>query len=476
MKLGFSDITSIVRNYPFLLFSLFAFWIWQLSFFQGPSFVLAKPSVLPDYFPAIAPLLFTMGLTYLVSSLQWKCVSALYGKNGFNFGMMLALVFGTALAAISPLEQIDSLIGQITCYLTGSILMGIGAALFNMQLAFGIARVPSRLIPYISVISIIGSSIALAAIMQIPKSIQTVILTVLPVIFILFFKQAQNKIAPKHFYGLGSTPFPKHPKRYYATAFMHGISMGMLFALLSIHPAGLPTFVLQPISFLMGAVLIALFVYKMRMDYNGLLYKVGIPLIAFGLLMSTLLPDAAFVGNAIYLAGYCFIYVIMVCLNIHFVVRLGFSPVYIVGFSTLFITLGEACGLATEVLCMTAPHQELVALLFGCGIAFALPVAALYCLDEKNMLSGWGSVKIDDSESGYSRKRAQRLVAAEYGLSARETEVFELVTRGNTRKGIARTLHLSEDTVKTYMRSLYAKLGVHSKQEVLDLLEDKTQE
>jgi DNA-binding NarL/FixJ family response regulator len=45
-------------------------------------------------------------------------------------------------------------------------------------------------------------------------------------------------------------------------------------------------------------------------------------------------------------------------------------------------------------------------------------------------------------------------------LSARELEVLELVARGSTNREAAKTLFISEATVKTHLLHVYAKLGV----------------
>ena len=46
------------------------------------------------------------------------------------------------------------------------------------------------------------------------------------------------------------------------------------------------------------------------------------------------------------------------------------------------------------------------------------------------------------------------------GLSTREIDVLRAVARGHSNKQIARTLHISEATVKTHLLHIYAKLGV----------------
>ena len=55
-------------------------------------------------------------------------------------------------------------------------------------------------------------------------------------------------------------------------------------------------------------------------------------------------------------------------------------------------------------------------------------------------------------------------------LAQREREVLELVLQNKKRKEIADELCLSENTIKTYTRTLYGKVGVNSREELYALL------
>ncbi len=63
----------------------------------------------------------------------------------------------------------------------------------------------------------------------------------------------------------------------------------------------------------------------------------------------------------------------------------------------------------------------------------------------------------------------------QYGLTARELDIMRHLCRGRSKAYIAETLMVSENTVRTHSRSLYAKLGVHSKQELLDLVQESSE-
>lgn len=60
-------------------------------------------------------------------------------------------------------------------------------------------------------------------------------------------------------------------------------------------------------------------------------------------------------------------------------------------------------------------------------------------------------------------------IAAEGGLSARETEVLGYLARGRSQPYIRDALVLSKNTVASHVKHIYQKLNVHSRQELLDL-------
>jgi ATP/maltotriose-dependent transcriptional regulator MalT len=65
--------------------------------------------------------------------------------------------------------------------------------------------------------------------------------------------------------------------------------------------------------------------------------------------------------------------------------------------------------------------------------------------------------------------RIPREMRRNTGLTDREQEILDLVKAGRTNGDIARTLFLSESTVKVHVRHIFEKLGVHSRAEAASL-------
>lgn len=66
--------------------------------------------------------------------------------------------------------------------------------------------------------------------------------------------------------------------------------------------------------------------------------------------------------------------------------------------------------------------------------------------------------------------RRIELVAEECGLTPRECEVLALLARGRSIPYVRDALVISRETAATHAKHIYAKLGVHSRQELIDLV------
>jgi DNA-binding CsgD family transcriptional regulator len=79
--------------------------------------------------------------------------------------------------------------------------------------------------------------------------------------------------------------------------------------------------------------------------------------------------------------------------------------------------------------------------------------------------------EIEQERRGKFKQKIETLRLS-YGLTARETEIMELIVKGHTVSRIADMLIISENTVRTHSKRIYTKLDVHKKQEIVDMLDD----
>lgn len=109
------------------------------------------------------------------------------------------------------------------------------------------------------------------------------------------------------------------------------------------------------------------------------------------------------------------------------------------------------------------------------GAAFDAADVAPGGRDEAGEPAAAGSVRADPRETAQRDtpwRRTCNEVARIYKLSPRETEIFLLIAKGRNAEYVQQKLVISTHTAKTHIANIYHKLGVHSSQEMLSLVED----
>lgn len=141
----------------------------------------------------------------------------------------------------------------------------------------------------------------------------------------------------------------------------------------------------------------------------------------------------------------------------------------------------------------------LAGLAFGSGLSESMPehtappfIVALYCAYLlltpvlKHARTGLGDNSAEDAAAPGGEEEAAGPtsgpapadvvearcdeLAATYKLSPREREIVAYLGRGHTSAFVAKTLVISENTAYTHARNIYRKLGVKSKEELIQLI------
>lgn len=149
------------------------------------------------------------------------------------------------------------------------------------------------------------------------------------------------------------------------------------------------------------------------------------------------------------------------------------------------IVLGACLGFlgATVAIYHADLVLGLVLVLAGCAAVLALASAAMSFANLQRVAKGVSPHGAAGAESA-DAARVERIpddstlssmideLAIDNQLTPREREVLMLLVRGRDVRHISDALFVSVNTVRTHVQNVYTKLGVHSRQELIDFVED----
>lgn len=240
----------------------------------------------------------------------------------------------------------------------------------------------------------------------------------------------------------------------------------------------LPLSTVQQTSIVTSAVVVALLLLPalfMKKPFNiGRLYKMALPLSAAGFLLLPLLWNAAGgIVNAFAQLGSMVASIILWCMLAD-MARDTRLP------SALVFSIALACTNVAQLLGVLVGFFN--ASRFTAG-SLTLTVVALVSLYLLSMLSlvlfkdkspvadegGTFAAQVVVREEQWFAERCEHL-AHGHRLTARETEIFALLAQGRTVHGISEKLFVSENTVKSHIKSIYQKFDIHVRSELIDLV------
>lgn len=224
--------------------------------------------------------------------------------------------------------------------------------------------------------------------------------------------------------------------------------------------------------------LVAAFLLARRLPLSAL-YRSPVLLMVCGFL---LVPMEGLVGRAAsgYLIsmGYTLMGLLLGLLLYDLAKRMGIAIVVLMGaekMTYLFVVWGGDCAslLATSPL----PTQTQDVALMAAAVMLVL-AGTLILLSEKDLASRWGIRLIETDDLSEEGLRVELVaarcdeIARQCRLSPREDEILRLLAQGTSNQTIERELFIANGTLKAHIQHIYAKIGVHSRKELLALFED----
>lgn len=170
------------------------------------------------------------------------------------------------------------------------------------------------------------------------------------------------------------------------------------------------------------------------------------------------------------------------------------SPIIVFGFGAGVQTLGQGLGNISGTLFNSVQWDSSMNLIVSIALTLTIVICAFLLFSEKSFdelfkTSNDSEAELDElfaaSPEPALRKEADEAseksafnivignISEHYGLSKRESEVFRYIAMGYNAQIISEKLFISWNTVRGHSRNVYTKLGIHSRQELIVLVDQK---
>jgi DNA-binding CsgD family transcriptional regulator len=234
---------------------------------------------------------------------------------------------------------------------------------------------------------------------------------------------------------------------------------------------------LNVLSFFISALLIiAVAAFFESTGLIKLLCFIAVPAVGLAYVLLPLFPSSFIAAQSICIIGFNSFYFMVWALFADQQSRPLPERRFLLGL--LILVLSEALGslIGTRTLAIFSSLQGQATAIVSLVVVYLLLMAGILSFDRSltatTATSPSDGTNADETptQPEPSMKDLMSLIR-HYGLSSREKDVFLLLARGRNRVNISKALFISDNTTRTHMRNIYRKLGVHSQQALLDLLE-----
>jgi DNA-binding CsgD family transcriptional regulator len=459
-----------VSQQPWLSVAFVCYWLWVNMAYQMP---LAFPNTQLVDGMDIPARLFPISVsvvTYLGLSVWYKLSASVIRQAWYPILLVSIMSIGSLLTVFWVAFGSASML----LLLSSSVLVGVSSACLciEMQRVFG--QLGSQYVLLIGCFAVLLSSLLINFLLHCPLLLQQIVWTLSPLPIAFGVQQTVKKIAAKGYYthGLGTKLYI--PYRFLITALLHGMTIGITLGISFFYSVDEGTSPPIAISYALSAILLFCITIFFHLDYNHLIYRIGFPLAALGLLLITCSIGLLRMGVLIQLLGFSFLHLVMWGVCTFFIKNLKLPATWVIATSTFAFMCGQLLGGIISTLIDSLPQAAQAMQTSTAVMLFILLFASLLLMSGSNLKTGWGLARFGSNELFDSdSEQTVAEIAIEHNLTKREAETLALLIRGKNRKSVSTELFISEETVKSHSRSIYAKVSVHSQQELISLFDER---
>ena len=208
----------------------------------------------------------------------------------------------------------------------------------------------------------------------------------------------------------------------------------------------------------------------------GSVYRMALPLSAAGFLLLPLIWNGVGgLANACAQLGTLVAGIILWCMVAHTVHDTKLPAALLFSCSLICTNAAQMAGTLVGMLNAHTLGQGDITLTAVALVAiYLLAMVSMFLFKDKNLrgvdVVPEGGAPTAEQQGDALEARCAH-VAETYGFTPRESEILVHLGQGRTARAISEKLVVSENTVKYHIKSIYQKLDVHSRDEVIDLIE-----
>ena len=453
------DLCSTIEDDKASIFGFALYWTWMYVLFWSGLFS-ADSGADTIWFISVIP----STLALLVVALLPKAGPLLSHSKTITYLLAACMMTGVALIIIACWATPP-------IYLVGSVLTGIGLGSMTAFWGWLLARNSMR-----KTLSLIACSTLLAAIFSLVISSLTApvawaFMLLIPFVSSWLFQRAFNGTSHSHpaaqIVGIGSNTRPLIIVFFIASIIM-GLLLGMIRGLLSVFissQTGIYIFSLA--TFIAG--LLLLLSWFTSDDGLSPMFFATIVIIAgaFAVLVCLVRNDLIAFGVQIASTTYFISFFWVYCAN------QARSRERCIQWFSAGIFLFQACQIIGKIL-----HDLLYSPLISSASTasyIALVASFLVLALSVILLADIGRRQNTDMTRFSSNDvlLVCDVLAESAGLTDREREIFRYLVQGRDRAFIAEQLVISPETVKTHVGHIYTKFGLHSKQDLITMVDER---
>lgn len=500
----------LAEQWPYLRYlGMGAWWAWIWLCYSGTGlFALAGSG---EFAPMVGRMyLFStpaIMLALILAALEWRHATPLLSNAYVVVGVSLIAVVGTVLIDISML------VGGPVLFAAGGIMTGAGTSVLALKTGDAYGTLGSREVLTAGSISLVFASFLYFMGTGLPATLRPFFIAAMPLVAALFFVMpgednpfpADARVAQKQGRHLpGMRTYVHIVLAGTVVAATAGFAKGVAAASISDGAFGqvgaLSTFIICLVALVVCAMVNSGDIVRSVRKVYALLILLGVAVVFASVFGASL----AYLG-----IGKEPLWMMFTCLMAYTSFRFGFSPVRAFGFGQAAYLGASAASWGLGMLCApllgsSSAHLVLVAAMM---LVIALLFVFVFTDADIKFIFTWRPGEQDARDlrppnapgipaQGEELAPSSRVAIGEgaalgaapavpdgtaleariaglperLGISSREAQIMLLFAQGHSANWIAEDLVISKNTVRSHIRSIYTKLDVHSRRELLDYL------